>query len=198
MVVNGFYLVNDTLTGASLMTVPILVDPVVEQGDVVPSLCYEVHGEADKFFNLVSDSCVSVNSHYSRAVSHPNITINIVVAIGVRAVSNNGTCLNIRVGLDGCEVTVNGAAIRGRTYRSNGITIRLYPNRVRVSVPNCDDLDLVMWVFCTSGRTMDPFTLEYFSYDFIRFVIMRGFNLNEESHGLIGKDRSRGLVSVGT
>ena len=174
------------------MTVPILVDPDVEQGDVIPvlSVCYEVHGEADKLFNLVSDSCVSVNSHYVRPLINPNITINIVDAIGVRAVSNNGTCLNIHVGLAGCEVTVNGVAIRGRTYRRNGITIRVYPDRVRISVPNCADLDLVMWVFCTSGRTMDPFTLEYFSYDFIRFVIMRGFNLIEESHGLIGEDRS--------
>ena len=196
---NGFVLVNDTLSGASLMTVPIFSDPGVSEGNVITSLCYEVRGETDKFFNLLSDSCVSVNSHYSRAgINNTNITLNIVDAIGVRAVSNNGTCSNIRVGVDGCEVTVDGVAITGRTYRSNGIAIRVYPNRVRISVPNCEDTDLVMWMFCSSGRTMDPFTLEYFSYDFIRFVIMRGFNLNELSHGLIGKDRSRGLVNVWT
>ena len=170
------------------MTVPIFVDPDVMEGDIVPSLCYEVHGEADKFFNFVSDTCVSVNSHYSRAgTNNPNITLNIVDAIGVRAVSNNVTCLNIRVGLDGCEVTINGAAIRGRTYRNDGITIRVYPNRVRISVPNCGDMELVMWVFCTSGRTEDPYTWEYFSFDFIRFVVVRGLNLAEESHGLIGE-----------
>ena len=183
-------LVNDTLTGDPLMTVPIHTDSDVMEGDVITSLCYEVHGKAGKFFNLVSDSCVSVNSHYSRALLNPNIDLNIVDAIGVQAVSNNGTCVNIRVGLDGCEVTVNDAAIRGRMYRSDGITIRVYPNRVRISVPNCEDTDLVMWVFCTSGRTEDPTNWEYFDFDFIRFVVMRGLNLNEESHGLIGEAKS--------
>ena len=108
------------------------------------------------------------------------------------AVSNDGTCVNISVGLEGCEVTVNGAAMTDHTYRSSGITIRVYRNRVRISVPNCADQDLVMWVFCTSGRTEDPFTWEYFSFKFIRFVVMRGLSLAEESHGLIGEDR--GLV----
>ena len=183
-------LVNDTLTGDPLMTVPIHTDPDVMEGDVITSLCYEVHGEAEKFFNLVSDSCVSVNSHYSRALDNPNIDLNIVDAIGVQAVSNNGTCVNIHVGLDGCEVTVNGDAIKGRMYRSNGITIRVYPNRVRITVPNCEDTDLVMWVFCTSGRTEDPTNWMYFDFDFIRFVVMRGLNLNEESHGLIGEAKS--------
>ena len=176
------------------MTVPMLTDPDVMEGDVITSLCYEVHGEAGKFFNLVSDSCVSVNAHYSRALTNPNITLNIVDAIGVLAVSNDGTCVNISVGLEGCEVTVNGAAITDRTYQSNGITIRVYRNRVRISVPNCDDQDLVMWVFCTSGRTEDPFTWKYFSFDFIRFVVMRGLNLAEESHGLIGEDRGHVII----
>ena len=184
--------VNDTLTEDPIMTVPILTDPDVMEGDVIVSLCYEVHGEAEKFFNLVSDSCVSVNAHYSRALTNSDIALNIVDAIGVLAVSNDGTCVNISVGLEGCEVTVNGAAITDRTYRFNGITIRVYHNRVRISVPNCADQDLVMWVFCTSGRAKDPQTREYFDFNFIRFVVMRGFNLAEESHGLIGEDR--GLV----
>ena len=111
-------LVNDTLTGDPLMTVPIYTGHDMmgsggwpEAGMDIVSLCYEVHGEAEKHFNLVSDSCVSVNSHYSRAVTNPNITLNIVDAIGVRAVANDGTCVNISVGLNGCEVTVNGAAL---------------------------------------------------------------------------------------
>ena len=94
--------------------------------------------------------------------------------------------MDIRVGLGGCQATVNGGDV-SRIYQSNGITIRVYPNRVRISVPNCADRDLVMWVFCTSGITEDPFTWENFNFDFIRFVITRGLNLNEESHGLIGE-----------
>ena len=185
-------MVNDTLTGDPLMTVPILTDPNVTDDDVIASLCYEVHGEAGKFFNLVSDSCVSVNSHFSRALNNPNITLNVVDTIGVLAVSNDGTCAIIHVGLNECHVTVKSVGMN-RLYRSNGITIRVHRNRVRISVPNCGDKDLVMWVFCTSGRTEDPFTWEYFSFNFIRFLVVRGFNLAEESHGLIGEDRALAL-----
>ena len=180
-------MVNDTLTGNPLMTVPIFSDPDVMEGDIITSLCYEVHGEADKFFNLVSDTCVSVNAHYSTAITNsPNINLNIVDAIGVRAVTRTtNECVNIRVDLENCRVRVDSVEING-TYRRDRITVRRFPNRVRISVPNCDNTDLVMWLFCTSGRTEDPVTWEYFEFEFIRFVIMRGLNLAEESHGLIG------------
>lgn len=169
------------------MTVPIWIDQNIKQGDLIVSLCYEIHGEADKFFNLVSDSCVTVNAHYSKApITSPNIDLNVVDAIGVRAVSNTGTCVNIHVGLPGCRTTVDGVDIN--MYQSGGIAVRKYSNRVRIAVPNCEDTVLVMWVFCTSGRTEDPTDWMYYDFDFIRFVIMRGLNLAEESHGIIGED----------
>ena len=180
-------LVNDTLTGDPLMTVPILTDEDVAPGDEIISLCYEVHGQADYVFNLVSDTCVTVNAHYAKApINSPNIDLNVVDAIGVRAVSDGGTCENIRVGLQGCQATVNGVDVNGM-YRRDNISVREYANRVRIVVPNCADTDLVMWVFCTNGQTEDPVTWEFFDFDFIRFVVRRGLNLAEESHGLIGK-----------
>ena len=179
-------MVNDTLTGDPLMTVPILTDPNVMPGDVITSLCYEVHGEADKFFNLISDTCVSVNSHYEKAaIDNENITLNIVDSIGVQAY-DQGICVNIGVSLKNCQATVNGANV-SRRYNNNGISVRSFNNRVRISVPNCAPTDLVMWVFCTSGRTEDPYTWKYYEFDFIRFVVMRGLNLDPTSHGLIGK-----------
>ena len=54
------------------------------------------------------------------------------------------------------------------------------------SVPNCDNTDLVMWAFCTSGRIEDS-NWNYHDFDFIRFVVMRGLNLAEESHGIMGE-----------
>ena len=60
-------------------------------------------------------------------------------------------------------------------------------SRVRITVPNRADTMLVMWVICSSGRVEDPVTWEYYYVNFIRFVVMRGLNLNELSHGLIGK-----------
>ena len=165
------------------MTVPILTDEDVAPGY---SLCYEVHGEADYVFNLVSDTCVTVNAHYAKApINSPNIDLNVVDAIGVRAVSDGGTCENISVGLQGCQATVNGVDING-VYQRDGISVREYANRVRIVVPNCRDTDLVMWVFCMNGKTEDPVTKEFYNFDFVRFVVRRGLNLAEESHGLIG------------
>ena len=173
--------VNDTVTGDPLMTVPVATLPDTS------ILCYEVHGESDKFFNLISDNCVSVNAHYARSgINNPNITLNVIDAVGIRAVSNNGSCVNIGVDLEGCTASINGVDLAGM-YRENGIVVRKYSSRVRITVPNCEDTDLVMWVFCTGGRTEDPYTWEYFSFNFLRFVVMRGINLREESHGLLGK-----------
>ena len=179
----GFFftvMVNDTLTGDPLMTVPISIE-----NDVITSLCYEVHGEADKFFNLISDTCVSVNSHYEKAaIDNENITLNIVDSIGVLAY-DQGICVNIGVSLKNCQASVNGANVS--RYNNNGISVRSFNNRVRISVPNCAPTDLVMWIFCTSGKTEDPYTWKYYEFDFIRFVVMRGLNLDPTSHGLIGK-----------
>ena len=174
--------VNDTLTGDPLMTVPIFDNPDVRPGDPVSSLCYEVHGESNQFFNLISDECTSVNAYYERAnTTSPNIDLNIVTQIGVTAVGNSGACTNITINLSGnCEALVNGWPPASGPV--DGIQVKRYASssRVRISVPNCADTMLIMWVFCKSGQ------VETFPVNFIRYVVMRGFNLNEKSHGLIG------------
>ena len=180
---------NDTLTGDPLMTVPILTDPNVQAGDDIASLCYEVHGEADAFFNLISDGCTSVNAYYQEAVTpSTNIDLNVVTRIGVRAVGTNGTCHDIQVDLDGCTALVDGDAPPVGVF--NGINVKRYASssRVRISVPNCADNMLVMWVFCREGEIEDPVTWVYYPISFIRFVVMRGLNLAEESNGIMGKD----------
>ena len=178
------------------MTVPILTDTSPQAGDEHTSLCYEVHGAADKFFSLISDEHTAVNAHYAKAdIASPNVDLNVVDAIGVRAVGDDGECRNIRVGLSDCQATVNGVDISG-TYRMGGITVREYNNRVRIAVPNgANNHRLVMWVFCMNGITEDPVTWENFPFRFIRFVVTRGLNLDEESHGIIGKEGIEKLIA---
>ena len=153
-----------------------------------PSLCYEVHGRRDTYFNLISDSCTSVNALYEKAlVNSSNIDLNMVTKIGVRTVGgDNTTCTNIEVDLDSCTTTVDGVILS--TYSLNGISVRRKDDgsRVRISVPNCADTQLVMYVFCTSGMVEDPVDWKYYRARFIRFVVLRGLNLNELSHGLLG------------
>ena len=185
-------LVNDTLVGDPLLTVPIFDDPMVMPGDPISSLCYEVHGWANAYFNLISDECTSVNAFYQAAsTSSPNIDLNFITQIGVRAVGDSGTCWNIQVNLDGvCNVTVNDGPVSATSF--DGISVKRYVNssRVRISIPNCGDTMLVMWVFCKDGQVEDPVTWEYFNISYIQYVVMRGLNLNERSHGLIGKHTS--------
>ena len=179
--------VNDTLTGDPLMTVPIRDDPNVRPGDPISSLCYEVHGESNQFFNLISDGCTSVNAYYEKAlIASPNIDLNVITQIGVRAVGEDSTCSNIEVDLNWCSAIVNN--INETDYNTNGIWVKRFASssRVRISVPNCAATKLVMWVFCAKGHIADPLDWTLYDAHFIRFVIMRGLNLNEWSHGLIG------------
>ena len=184
-------LVNDTLTGDPLFTVPILtglINQTTNPSDV-PSLCYEVHGRADEYFNLISDECTSVNAFYQKVdVASPNIDLNVVTKIGVKAVGNNGACKHIEVDLNTCSATINGNILNSREYSKDGIRIRwnVMNTRVSIAVPNCADNQLVMWVFCSHGQVEDPVTWVYYNITFMRFVVMRGLNLNELSHGIIG------------
>ena len=134
------------------MTVPISnfqtrdAIPQLGENDAL-NLCYEIHGEADATFNLVSDSCVSVNAHYRQL--QPNEPINTTDAVYVRAVDKGGRCRNITVSVDDCSVSMDGARIYSK-YSLMGVSIHSHNDRVRIAVPNCGqhDHDLVMRVIC--------------------------------------------------
>ena len=132
-------------------------------------MCYEVHGEDGKYFNLISDTCTSVNALFSQLPSNPRL--NRMSEIGVYARGTSNQCTRIQINLDSCAGYVDGQVISS-TYSSSGISVRPYR---RVSVPNCvSSPSLVMWISCEQ----DP--------DMLRFRIARGNNLTPSSHGLLG------------
>ncbi len=185
-------LVNDTATGDPVMTVPLFVRnttlfPLL-QDDQLLNLCFEVHGQNDTYFNLLSDSCVCVNSHYLQP--HPQLGYNIINEISIRAVDLLGACHNISVSAQNCMASVDGRLLDSM-YSSNGVSVRLFRNRVRIGVPNCQNIDLIMWVFCDQGVFIgDPEFGEpdiSISVPMIRFVIARGLNIGELAHGIIGE-----------
>ena len=160
---------------------PVFTVPIMPSGSVESlALCYEIHGKADTFFNLISDLCVSVNAHYVARPQFPR-TLHIIDQIAVRAIDNSGRCRNIAVDLVGreCRVTVDGQIMgnNGNRLSEDGITIRSYNRRSRITVPNCGNVPVVMWVVCEKRR----------GYDMIEFRVTRGFNLRPSSHGLVGK-----------
>ena len=182
--------VNDTLIGDPLLTVPLPDDSLVAVPGVrEASLCYEVHGRDNAWFNLLSDGCVSVNAHYFRFDNN----FNFVDRIAIRAVDETGNCRNIMVDLDGCSTSIDGSPVTISTpYCQDGVFVRpsRQANRVRVSVPNCNETsNLVMWTYCQRNiELMDPFDMmTTYSVDMIKFVIARGSNLGASSHGIIGE-----------
>ncbi len=161
---------------------------IMNVGDNDPiNLCFEVHGDDGGLFNLVSDACVSVNARYARVL--PNEDINIVDAIYVRTIDANGNCRNIEVSLDQCSASIDDIPVRN--YVNAGITVRRFRNRVRIVAPNCADIDLVMWVSCLNSTFWSRASTDQneiiFHANNIRFVIARGLNLAERSHGLLGE-----------
>lgn len=179
--------VNDTIVGDPLLSVPLSISSVqsltLNMGER-PALCFEIHGDADQYFNLLSDNCVSVNAHYAPL----NDYWNIINRIGIRAMDSRGECQNIAVNLDTCSAVLNGNPL-SENYRRNDISIRRYSSHVRVSVPNCNSTTtLVMYIICQRNLSVwDPITDEMIRASMLKFVIARGININENAHGFLGK-----------
>ena len=169
-------LTNDTLTNDTLIGDPLYAVPFTEDG---VSLCFEVHGAASQYFNLVSDTCTNVNVFYAPSPLL-NDSRNVVEQIGVRAVGSSGTCYNIRVyesDTEGiCVASVDNTTVGSGGIEVDGIRVRRIMDRVRISVPNCENINLVMWVTCEERNGLRM----------LRFDISRGLTLRPTSHGLIG------------
>ena len=159
---------NDSVIGDPQFTVSLPVSGS-------RAMCYEVHGVAGQFFNLVSDTCTSVNALFE---SMPGkIKINRMSSIGIHAVTTatpSGSCADIQIDLENCTTTLNGASIDDSAIIED-IRVRKFGNRWRVSVPNCERPSTVMWITCQSNP------------DMLRFDIARGSNLRPTSQGLLGK-----------
>ena len=155
----------------------MIADPqftVTLPNDGTHSLCYEVHGDAGKFFNLVSDTCLSVNAYFT---SMPDTIMNRMSRIGIHAVPVGITgCVDIEIEHLTCSAMLNGVAVNESvTTIIGGIRLRKMGNSWRVSVPNCElpRPSVVMRVTCMPTR--------------LRFDVTRGSNLHPSSHGLLGE-----------
>ena len=158
--------VNDTVIADPQFTVTL-------PQDQSRSMCYEVHGIAGNYFNLISDTCTSVNALFSAMPGMP--IFNRMSVIGIHAgtsAAQSGNCARIQISVDNCTASLDGVPIE-LTNVVDDIRIRKFNNRWRVSVPNCERPSAVIWVTCE--RNM------------LRFRIARGSNLRPTSHGLLGK-----------
>lgn len=173
---------TDTIPGESLMTVPLIV---VNQDQLrLPEtyLCFQVHGAAFQYFNLISDHCLSVNAHYKAA----NRYMNIIDSITVRAVNNAGSCVNIEINAPTCNPLIDGTEYH-QSYTLHGIAVRLRSHGTRVSVPNCGSGRVVMQMTCQNYWITNPVTGQRKHMDVIKLVVTHGASLQATSHGLLGE-----------
>ena len=139
-------------------------------------LCYEVHGEKNKIFNLVSDSCLSINALLEEPPEKPDIG-NVMTQIGVLAKDLNGNCHRILVDVKQRSLKFNNERIVGsRTH--NGIHLSKLIKKVEISMPGC-----------INGTSLS-FRIE-FNYmngaDMLKIVFSDESGLRQDSHGLMGK-----------
>ena len=182
--------VNDTVIADPVYTVPLLVSGGNHSFVSGTPLCYEIHGEADQTFNLVSDECTSVNAFYESA--HNPAAGNVITSIGVVATDRTTTTTaSVNVTEDGdCFTVVDGdQALPPGEYTLGVIRVRVDPGCVRITVPNCGGQELVYWVRCRirSLSFDDESGSQMIDQEMIKFVVGRGLGLNPSSHGLIGE-----------
>ena len=104
---------------------------------------------------------------------------NVIGAISIKTVDNNGSCISMSVSHEtdnNCSLMVNGVS-RTSYDEGAGVVMTADSGRVRVSIANCEKEGVVMLVTCgfVDGQRM------------IDFVISRGANLRQTSHGLLGR-----------
>ena len=146
------------------------------------SLCYEIHGYEGDNYNFISDECTQVSGHYYETTDPDPESFRAfhgVDRIDITTVNNFQQCVSISVALDngGCTATVGGNMLGGE-YSSYGVSVRQTGNRTRVSVPNCADNKLIMYIMCQGLGTTVPY---------VELRVIRGLNLRESSHGVIGE-----------
>ena len=136
------------------------------------SLCYGMHGSPDEFYNIISDTCTSVNVHFTQ---HPvQNDENRISSIGIHAATGDAfpPCADIQIDLVGCRASINNITING-SYITGNIRVKRFSNGWKVFVPNCERPHAVMWITCEE--------------DMLQFNVCRASNLSSTSHGLLGK-----------
>lgn len=186
-------MVNDTVMSDPLLTLPLYFP---HQAPLkMASLCYDLHGRPNTYYNFVSDTCISVNAHYQSGFSGRHDVI-VLDEIAMRAVDRQGSCVDVMVDIT-CKVVINGVRLTLPQYTKDGVSVFTYGDRVRLSVPNCRHQQLVMWAMCQTYRINHPTTGAALDLKTLKFVVARTLSLNENSHGLIGMlDSSLLLISA--
>lgn len=166
----------------------VVADPqfsVSTPGNASEAICYEFHGTHGHYFNLISDTCTSVNAFFT--VMPIASQGNRMTTVGIHAMQSEeriilgsdeaaSKCVDIRIEHLNCAAFVGGrplpdsgneGEIRYRKYMYKG------KPQWRVNVPNCEAEDYTIKVTC------QPHLL--------RVDVNRKLHSNSSSHGIMGE-----------
>ena len=143
------------------------------------ALCYEVHGLQGRYFNLVSEPCLSVNAHYM--LQDPDKPLHFIDEIAVVATNAEGTNIEMKIDRH-CNLLVDDDSLTNTVFlNSSGVlveAIRAF-NDVVIVATDCgrDDRETVLWIRCVPHE-----------HGFMQLDISRDLGLgNSSSHGLLGE-----------
>ena len=149
------------------------------------SLCYQIHGESNNYYNLISDTCIQVNVFYA-AFSTNSDAANYIKAIGILAHDSGGSCIKIELQTKRCKLTIDDSSLNG-SYSQNKIeVVSTGKQSYEVNIPNCkatqgDDLKFRMACQKVSDLKV------------IQFSVIRGGGLRPSAHGIVGKEQTEAM-----
>ena len=170
--VDSVIILNDPLYEVPVTHTPPGMDPTTT------SLCFQVHGESESYYNLISDDCIQVNVLYGAMKTHEDG--NFIKEIGILAHNSETACTEITLQAKRCVPIINGVSFNG-SYNEDGIIIKKTGKRnYEVTVPNCkptqgDDLNFKIACYKINKQKI------------IHFDVIRGGGIKPGAHGLIGK-----------
>lgn len=147
-------------------------------------LCFQIHGEEETNYNLLTTPCTSVTGRWTAVTS----TLNVITSISVSVVSDE-ECTSVHVNLDSCTVIMDGDIVVGSNGNytiSAGVSVsRMDDSLVEISVPNCEEA-LVLRVLCETRRVFDHETKKHRDVDMLKFSVTRSVPGAVPAHGLFG------------
>ena len=143
------------------------------------ALCYEIHGRQGRYFNLISEPCLSVNAHYM--LQDPDKPLHFIDEIGVVAINEEGTAIQMKIDRH-CNLFVNGSATNTVFLNSSGVLAEAIPQYNDVVIVTrgsfCgSENETVLWVQCRPRP-----------HGLMELHVARDlFPANYSSHGLLGQ-----------
>ena len=126
--------VSDSVSVDPLFTVSVYPQLDSPLGRLV-SLCYQIHGDGNTYYNLLTTEYTSVNGLWSGiTVRLITDSLNLLTKIGVQAISKTGQCHRILVDLNQCAVTIDGVSHTTDGFHLNdlvgGVLVSRHDDRV--------------------------------------------------------------------